>query len=192
MGWKRDDEKHEFKWPSTIKCQNIDDIIISAGGGPMGFVRPRLTKRRRQVLATMHETIRAAGGDPDTETHIVDVNSGFGRRKSAATNRTDLKLSLGIVPCLTKTRCMEGGHWLTRQRRMMTLSELEALQGLPPGYLRLPTGVTECQFAGMIGNAFTVSVIGRVALNLLRAVGVVKETCEDIWADGIGGGAPRT
>ena len=191
VGWKRDEAKHEFEWPSTIKRHSIDDIISAAGPTVTSFVRPKLTRRRRQILCSMHDTIRAAGGDPDRETHIVDLNSGFTHRPVLGLRRRrKLMRETCIVPCLTKTRCTEGGHWLTRQRRMMTLSELEALQGLPPGSFRLPTGVTECQFAGMIGNAFTVSVIGRVALNLLRAVGVVKETCEDIWADDLGGGAP--
>ena len=53
-------------------------------------------------------------------------------------------------------------------QRYMTLNEIEELQGFPGGHLRIPAGVSKKKYAGMLGNAFTVSVIGRVALNLLK------------------------
>ncbi len=66
----------------------------------------------------------------------------------------------------------------------MVIVEMERLQGFPDGRLQLPQGVSEHQYGKMIGNAFSVSVIGRVALALLRATGVVDNTCRDVWRDG--------
>ena len=67
-------------------------------------------------------------------------------------------------------------------RRMMTRHELEVLQGFPAGRIRLPAGVSEKVYAGMLGNAFTVPIVGRVCLALLRTVGIVDPTWPDVWA----------
>lgn len=71
---------------------------------------------------------------------------------------------------------------LLPMKRYMTLTELEELQGFPGGHLRIPSGVSKNKYAGMLGNAFTVSVIGRVALNLLKMVGKVDLEHCDPWA----------
>ena len=83
--------------------------------------------------------------------------------------------------CLTRTRCVGGGHSITRMRRMMTRREVEALQGFPAGRVLLPAGVSDKMYAGMLGNAFTVPVVGRVCLALLRPVGLVDPTWPDVW-----------
>ena len=90
----------------------------------------------------------------------------------------------GAAHCLTRSRCVEGGHWVSTKRRRMRIPEMERLQGLPPGLLQIPDGVSERQYAGMLGNATSVSVIGRVALALLRTVGLVDPRFPDVWNDG--------
>ena len=67
-------------------------------------------------------------------------------------------------------------------QRYMTLNEIEELQGFPGRHLRIPTGVSKKKYAGMLGNVFTVSVIGRVALILLKMVGKVPPEHFDPWA----------
>ena len=64
---------------------------------------------------------------------------------------------------------------------MMLRVELERLQGFPPGRLQRPPGVTEKQYTAMLGNAFTVSVVGRLSLPLLQCVGIVDNTTRDVW-----------
>ena len=183
VGWKRSEEKRQFVWPTHIPYKKVDELIKSDSS--TSFVTPRMTKRRRDIIAAAHDQIRRAGDDPNRDPYIVDINSG----RSASTPATAM-----MSPCLTRTRCSEGGHWLVNHRRMMTLSEIEALQGFPKGLFRLPIGVSTPQFANMLGNAFTVSVIGRVALSLFRTLGIVDERCQDIWAssNGGGGGAPSS
>ena len=168
VGWKRAEEKHEFAWPETIQPKSIDKLICA---GEASFACPKMTARIQTILKETYREVRLANGDPHRDPYVVDIDSG--KRSGAAM----------VSPCLTRTRCRTGGHWLVHRRRMMTLSEIEALQGFPQGYLRLPAGITESQFAAMIGNAFTVSVIGRVALRLLRSVGIVDNRCTDVWAD---------
>ena len=93
-------------------------------------------------------------------------------------------LHAGVSPCLTRRRCEDGGHWLINMNRRMTLVEMERLQGIPDGRLRIPTQVPARSYRGMLGNAFTVSVVGRVALRLLRAVGIRCPGDTDPWAAG--------
>ena len=65
----------------------------------------------------------------------------------------------------------------------MLTSEMLKLQGFPTKRLARPSGVSARQFQCMIGNAFSVNVMGRVALKLLKTVGLVKEKeCPDVWA----------
>ena len=77
------------------------------------------------------------------------------------------KLFIDVCPCLTKSRCEKGGHWLLNLNRAMTIVEMARLQGIPDGRLKIPGAVTEKRYGGMLGNSFTVSVVGRIALRLL-------------------------
>ena len=63
-------------------------------------------------------------------------------------------------------------------RRMLARREVEALQGFPAGRVFLPAGVSDKMCAVMLGNAFTVPVVGRVCLALLRTVGLVAGSVE--------------
>ena len=83
--------------------------------------------------------------------------------------------------CLTRTRCVGGGHWITNMRHMMPRREVEALQGFPAGRVLLPAGVSSKMHAGVLGNALTVPAVGRVCLALLRTVGLVDPTWLDVW-----------
>ncbi len=92
---------------------------------------------------------------------------------------------MSVPPCLTRTRAGNGGHYILPLRRWMTVEELEALQGFPRGALSIPAGASKKHYAAMLGNAFTVSVVGRVALALLKTTGVVRSDHVDVWAAGI-------
>ena len=70
---------------------------------------------------------------------------------------------------------------LLPHRRYMTIHELEELQGFPCGQSRIPAGVTLKAYAGMLGNAFSVPVVGRVALALLKTVGRIKDFSWDLF-----------
>ncbi len=99
------------------------------------------------------------------------------------------KLCIDVCPCLTKRRCETGGHWLLNLNRKMTIVEMARLQGIPDGRLKIPGAVAEKRYGGMLGNAFTVSVVGRVALRLLLAIGIGGPEVRDPWAEA-GGCAP--
>ena len=83
---------------------------------------------------------------------------------------------------LTRSRSRTGVYMILPHRRFMTLHEVEALQGFPEGHLRIPAGVSPKQYAAMLGNAFTVSVVGRVSLHLLKVIGKIPWNYPDPWA----------
>ena len=65
--------------------------------------------------------------------------------------------------------------------------ELERLQGVPPNRIMLEdSGATRPQYCGMLGNAFSVPVAGRVALALLRSISTdaTLPLLRDPWARG--------
>ena len=100
-------------------------------------------------------------------------------------------------PCLTKSCCRNGASWVANLNRHMLIDEMEALQGIPAGRLSWPSGTTRSKYGAMIGNGFTVGVIGRVALRLLKTIGKLPLPWRDAWADeshawdlaAVGGGA---
>ena len=81
--------------------------------------------------------------------------------------------------------------------RHLLVEEMEALQGIPLGRLRWPSGMRRSMYGAMIGNSFTVGVVGRVALRLLKTIGKLPAAWPDAWADesqawtsaAVGGGA---
>lgn len=83
---------------------------------------------------------------------------------------------------------MQGGYWLLSLNRKMSTEEMERLQGIPALRLKIPPTATERRYKGMLGNAFTVSVVGRVALRLLHTVGIGGAGVSDPW---VGGRAPQ-
>ena len=169
VGWKRTEEKQPFTWPEEISVVPIDQLLDDTRGPG-----PPSTKNVTQILTRALAKIKSWGGDPNKDTFIINVDSsplhGGGHYME------------GCSPCLTRTRCGSGGHWISSRGRRMLRVELERLQGVPPGRLQLPPGVTERQYQQMLGNAFTVSVIGRVILRLLQTVGLLSPNVQDVWS----------
>lgn len=123
-----------------------------------------------------------------SHTHCITLVAGdlrHGRREFGESRRR--QVVCGYHPCLARSRCISGGHWLMNLNRKMTTKEMETLQAIPMQRLSLPPRMKARTYHGMLGNAFTVSVVGRIAVRLLRAVGVTTAV-GDPWAPGEAGG----
>ena len=89
---------------------------------------------------------------------------------------------VGTSPCLTATRCAGGGHFMTHLGRLMTVSEMCRLQGLPPnrinyGKAKVPWRVPP----KAIGNMMSVNVLQRLLPPLLKCAGLnAKGHFEDV------------
>ena len=99
-----------------------------------------------------------------------------------------LHMMCGISPCLTASRASAGGHWILSQGRLMSVAEMECLQGVgvqPPNggkivCINRPSGVSQRQWGLLIGNSISVSVLQRVLCRLLPAAGLSKPLV-DLW-----------
>ncbi len=177
VGWKRSEERHAFEWPSPIPAQSLVDILdTTLRNDPTSLVLPP-SLATNVATALKHANRITNGGNvfdtSESPVMVANVDSSAARGGGLVVT--------GHVPCLTKSRCGGGGHWVVNLHRKLTQVEMERLQGVPPGRFSRPHAVTERQYAGMLGNAFTVGVVGRVALRLLKAVGIVDASCSDPW-----------
>ncbi|CAL1152354.1 unnamed protein product [Cladocopium goreaui] len=177
-----------------VECKVLDTSVV--GGLPQASVSSLLDCTD---VSDLHHGMTTEKGKARVQQHLVSVAKMIQDSilKCSATKASqdavwcaDVGCSLkrGATalpeksPTLTHSRCKSGGHMLLPMQRHMTLNEIEELQGFPGGHLRIPAGVSKKKYAGMLGNAFTVSVIGRVALNLLKMVGKVPPEHFDPWA----------
>ena len=139
--------------------KQLNDILLPDSGDAENLPSGMSSLRR---YAHMLEFIKKDGGTK-TDPWVGDVQSGRESRPS-----------LGVVPCLTRSRCGTGGHWLFHKNRMLHLREIEILQGIPANRVKWAGLCSERNYKQMIGNAFTVSVATRVCLALLRTIAASK------------------
>ena len=86
-------------------------------------------------------------------------------------------------PCLTAAACKCGCSWVANLNRHLLIEEMEALQGIPEGRLSWPSGMRRSKYGVMVGTSFTVGVIGRIALRLLKTIGKLPSAWRDACAD---------
>ena len=186
VGWMRAMESHPFAWP-----QPIDPI-------PLRALLKRDVAAEPHVLNDLARTPRAAvikglraliakhpaaaanftfNLDSDaTPIVLIDTHS--------SASRGGGNVYIDWCPCLTRSWCRAGGPWIANLNRRMLTAEMESLQGIPNGRLVRPNGVSLTNYRAMLGNGFTVGVVGRVALKLLQTIGRLPHSWPDAWADG--------
>ena len=170
VGWQRSEQKHDFEWPENLPCKGLKALLerIGTQGSHDPAHLKKLTGSRvvTQNHTTAMSNIKAEGGNSSTDPYAVDLHS--------SADHGGGRYMHDCSPYLTRCRCGTGGYFLTHKGRMMETTEMLKLQGFPLRRLRRPKGVSERQFRMMSGNAFSVPVIGRVAIRLLFTVGLVK------------------
>ena len=170
VGWRRMDEQAPFRWPVEIAAVALESLLEGACGKSDDVPR---SKTFAAAIKRAADRMHAAGDEGCRATYVINVGASASRGGGA--------YKKGASPCLTRTRCMGGGHWISNRKRQMLTVEMERLQGVPPGRLQVPDAVRERAYWGMLGNACTVSVVGRVVLSLFRAVGLVDSSFQDPW-----------
>ena len=95
-------------------------------------------------LLAASEKLRARKVDPAASTCVIDV--GASTKWAHGMERCS--------PCLTASRCCQGGHYITTHKRMMTVHEMCRLQAIPPRRFDFEqAGVSKKHFLHAIGNA---------------------------------------
>ncbi len=90
-----------------------------------------------------------------------------------------------IVPCITRSRGGNGGHYVTKLDRFLTVEEMGALQGVPADAVAkmLESVDNDRVTVGKaLGDAMSINVIMRVFCAALHCAGLSCRQLKDHWA----------
>lgn len=157
-----------LQWPTphAEACRTIDTLL---GPRPprsqlQQALPPEILKTFRDNVKSQLDLLHLKGIDPFEETWILDVGH------SAARQGTNMQ---GCSPCLTSTRCKQGGHWISTHGRFFDTKEMLALQHMRHDRVRRPEEVSLPQFHSMIGNSMSVNIIEVLLAMLSRSTPAV-------------------
>ena len=143
------------------ECQSLDDLL-----GPWRpyapektLPPPSATTVRANVLAGL-AYLRQKGINPFKETWILNVDESPYRMPKPWQH---------CSPCLTRSRALRGGHWVSSYGSRMGTEIMLKLQGMNPNRIRKPDDVATGCFNGMIGNAMSVNIVETILAMLSRA-----------------------
>jgi site-specific DNA-cytosine methylase len=164
VGVRRDIMVNKFCFPDSIPAEPVDRYLDD-GLTSSCAARVRL-RQSPHVDAVMHRAyaiLEKKGVDSKKEHCFVDTGASLGWSS----------VMVGQSPCLTATRCASGGHFITTRGRLMTMSEMCRLQGLPPNRINYGKAkVSHKKFAKAVGNMMSVNVLQRILPVLLKSIGV--------------------
>ena len=154
----------KFRFPDSIPAEPVDRFLDDGlTSSCAARVRLRQSPHVDAVMARAHKIFQQKGVDSTKEHCFVDTGASLGWSS----------VMVGQSPCLTATRCASGGHFITTRRRLMTISEMCRLQGLPPNRINYGKAkVSHKKFAKALGNMMSVNVLQRILPVLLKSIGV--------------------
>ena len=177
-------ETHEFSWLDSITPKPLRPIVRGHVAAESLLLVALTSYQQGNIAAGLQHLIkihpaaaRAFAFDVAASAPAVAMNISPSRGHCGGRAHVDKR------PCLTRSSCTSGGYWLVNLNRRLLVEELEALQGVPLVRFGWPAGATRAKYSGMIGNGFTVGVIGRVALQPLKTIGKLPASWPDTWAD---------
>ena len=184
VGWKRALETQEFSWPDHIPPKPLNLLLkghvaaepqsmLDLSSLPQANVAAGLKNLiNKHPAAAFAFNFNVAAGTP-----VVLINTFCSPSHGGGGVFVDKS------PCLTAAGCKCGASWVANLNRHLLIEEMEALQGIPEGRLSWPSGMTRSKYGVMVGNSFTVGVLGRIALRLLKTIGKLPSAWRDAWAD---------
>ena len=142
---------HHFKWPKLGPCRvGLQSFFAKIKKDQEAVVpNPRKGTRSAKALDAALKELQKHGARPEQEPYVIDCH---GWTVNAVYDR---------VPCLTRTRCMSGGYFLTHKQRFMSVEEMLQLQGFPRGFVEeaRAMAISPRSLAGMVGNAISVDLL---------------------------------
>ena len=152
-----------FPWPKPLRREPLPLTRFLCGGA--GIVRgpPLVGTVGHAKLKIGIKAVREEQGDPRTMDISLDIWSGR-EHSHRMTNK---------VPCLTRSRCGNGGFFITSVHRLLTVEEMLNLQGLPISYRAKArrVGISDRQIGLMVGNAIATNAIKPILGRMLTAIG---------------------
>ena len=90
----------------------------------------------------------------------------------------------GVCLPLTASRTRNGGHYLTTEKRKLTVNEMLRLQGIAPrAVVGWADHVSSSNFRFAIGNAMSGNVLQRIIPRALYCAGLLPKLLADQWLD---------
>ena len=155
--------QNPLQWPTTLprsECR-LDDLLgpWRSDAPEKTLPPPSATTVRANVLAGL-AYLRQKGINPFKETWILNVDESPYRMPKPWQH---------CSPCLTRSRGLKGGHWVSSHGGRMGTETMLKLQGMNPNRIRKPDDVAIGSFNGMIGNAMFVNIVEAILAMLSRA-----------------------
>lgn len=151
-----------FDFPPDIPAESIHKFMDK---NDEQREQPPKTTTCSEALKAGLEKLKQKNVDASRDPCFIDVN---------ATPAWSSAM-VGVCPCLTSTRCTQGGHFYTSGQGMLALTEMQRLQGIPDGRFdahRAKVRPTDLAFA--TGNAMSVNVLMRILPDALYAANLLE------------------
>ena len=168
VGVRRDIKVAKFRFPDAIPAEPVDLFLDDndklTKSCRRQVVLPK-TSNTQAVLNRAYNILKEKGARPAQDPCFVETGASLAWSS----------VMIGTSPCLTATRCGNGGHFMTHRRRLMTVSEMCRLQGLPPNRINYRQAkVSSKVFARAVGNMMSVNVLQRILPALLKSAGLLE------------------
>ena len=180
VGIRSDRQDTQMHWPvhhntpcmGILKC--MDDACTLSRAALMRKRPPTTQSHANKMYDAAIKKISDGGKDPFKHPFVLDLD---------ARSETPAYME-GISPCLTKTRAMSSGHWITTHGRRFSTRELLRLQSMDPDRLQKPADVSGRLFNGMVGNSMSINVIKTVILMIGRSAPSIIDVrgLKDKWS----------
>ena len=165
--------KTSFRFPKPLRCPRLSSFLDTHRAGSY---KPDLTSYEEKHGAAIWN-----------ENSVLDIGASEAWQK---------KMN-GVCPCLIRTRCLQKGYYLPKQRRLLDGVECARLQGVPAElYRRMLSNVmkkttykteeaAEKQIMGAFGDSMSVNVLMRVLQAALKAASLWPSSLKskDPWAE---------
>ena len=153
-----------FKWPTSFPTPPWKSVLENLTESEAQKLIPTAEFALRNIVKATKQ-VQNMGMNVKRDPYVADVLSGH----------VKLHIARNLSPCLTASRAAAGGHFLMKQNRLMTLTEMMALQGIPTNRLKKPDSVSNRQLGLAIGNSFTVTVFERLLARVLVSANVCRQ-----------------
>ena len=152
-----------FLWPKPVSKPALPLKRFLCGGPGVVRQLPAVGTVAHTKLKMGLQAIREEQGNPRTTDYSLDIWAGR-QYPGRMANR---------VQCLTRTRCGDGGYYITSVNRLLTVEEMLNLQGLPISYRAAARrgGISDRQLGEMVGNAVPTNILKVILARMLTMIG---------------------
>ncbi len=171
IGIQRAALTHTFRFPKPLNTSLSLDSLLDHRPPPPSTAKLPITARDN--IARAKQKFAAQNIDMDTRTCMIDV---FASKRFASS-------AVDKCVCITASRGLQGGYYISNQSRMTSVAELGRLQGMPTRWLQhcLCSDVDRRRLGGAVGNSMSVNVLSRIVPRALYCAGVLPQLAEDNW-----------